>query len=98
MELFLTPAALYGVSLVGMLMHFLKKQIKGESVTEIKNYFKDHFRSTLIAFLSTSIGFLAYYFLLATGQIADVATCVGIGYLSDSLFNKWDSQDGNVIK
>lgn len=92
MDWFLTPEALYLISLLGMLMHFFKKQIKGESVVEIAGYFKTHFKSTIIAFVSTSIAFLGYYFLLATGQIADVLSVFGLGYMFDSIFNKWDKE------
>jgi len=93
MNWFLTPQALYIISLAGMLMHFFKKQIKGESILEIADYFKLHFKSTVTAFLATSVGFLAYYFLLASGQKADIFSCFAVGYMFDSMFNKWDKPE-----
>lgn len=93
MEWFLTPQALYVIALTGMLMHFFKKQIKGESLLEIADYFKLHFKSTIVAFVATSIGFLAYYFLLASGQKADIFSCFAVGYMFDSMFNRWDNKE-----
>ncbi len=69
-----------------------KQQIKGESIVEIRDYFRTHFKSTVIALVSTSIGFLGYYFLLATGQVADILTTFGLGYMFDSIFNRWDKE------
>ena len=93
MEWILQPVSLYVISLVGMLMHFFKKQIKGETITEIANYFSDHFKSTVIAFVATTIGFLAYYFLLASGQKADIFGVFGVGYMFDSMFNRYETKD-----
>lgn len=94
MEFVLSPIGLLIVGLLGMLIHFFKKQIKGETVTEIASYFKDHFKSTFTAVVCTVIGVLAYKFQLATGQFADVVTVFGIGYTFDSMFNKWDKPNG----
>ena len=90
---FLTPTALYLVALSGMILHFFKKQIKGESILEIADYFRLHFKSTVVAFMATSVGFLSYYFLLASGQKADIFSCFAIGYMFDSVFNKWDKSE-----
>lgn len=92
MNWFLTPQALYLIALCGMILHFFKKQIKGESILEIADYFKLHFKSTVVAFMATSVGFLAYYFLLASGQKADIFSCFAVGYMFDSMFNKWDKE------
>ncbi len=89
----LQPSVLYLISIVGMLMHFFKKQIKGETVTEIAGYFKNHFKSTIVALVATTVGFLGYYFLLASGQKADIFALFSVGYMSDSFFNKWDKED-----
>lgn len=86
----LNPAFLYAVSLLGMIVHFLKKNIVGETTTEIKDYFRDHFKSTFIAFIATSLGFVVYMFTLATGQNADFLAVFAAGYVCDSIFNKWD--------
>ena len=93
MEIFLTPWALYILALLGMLTHFLKKNIKGETVTEIRDYFKDHFKSTFLALVATTVGFLIYYFLLASGQNADIFGSFGIGYMFDSFFNRYETKE-----
>lgn len=95
MEYLLTPLGLSIIGLLGMLIHFFKKQIKGETVSEITDYFKVHFKSTFIAVVTTLIGVLAYKFTLATGQAADIVTVFGIGYTFDSIFNKWDKTNAN---
>ena len=92
MEFFLQPIPLFIIALLGMLMHFFKKKIKGESFVAIRDYFKVHFKSTIIAIITTTIAFLAYYFELKTGQVADIFAVFGIGYTFDSMFNKWDKQ------
>jgi hypothetical protein len=89
-EIILGLPSLYIIGLLGMLVHFFKKQIKGETVTEIKDYFASHFKSTITAFIVTSIAVFGYYFTLSTGQMADVVTVFGLGYTFDSMFNKWD--------
>jgi len=88
----LQPLSLYLIAIIGMLMHFFKKQIKGETITEIASYFSSHFKSTIIALVATTIGFLAYYFLLASGQKADIFGVFATGYMFDSIFNKWDKE------
>ena len=92
----LQPGSLYIIALVGMLMHFFKKQIKGETITEIAGYFRDHFKSTVVAFIATTVGFLAYYFLLASGQKADIFGVFATGYMFDSIFNKYDKLNETV--
>ena len=88
METFLYLWTYYGVALVGMFGHFLKKNVKGESITEIKDYFKSHFKSTLLALAATTIGFLG---LVITGEVTYLM-CASLGYGFDSIFNKWDSE------
>lgn len=91
MEWILNPYSLYVIAILGMLMHFFKKQIKGESFIEIKDYFKLHFKSTVVAFVSTSIAFFGYYLALSSGTMADVIAVFGLGYTFDSVFNRWDN-------
>ena len=75
----LQPLPLYFVSLIGMFTHFLKKQIKGESILDITDYFKLHFKSTILAFVATTIGYFGYQFLLASGQKADIFAIFAVG-------------------
>ncbi len=91
----LEPWALYAVALLGMLAHFLKLKWTGESATAILRYFGDHFRSTLIAWIATSVGFAAYVMTLKTGMPADIVLVFLAGYTCDSAFNKWTGMNGN---
>lgn len=93
MEWIFKPSILFIIALLGMFTHYLKKKVKGESLTEIKDYFRDHLKSTFIALVSTSITYVAYMFTLATGQPADVITIFGLGYMCDSFFNKYETND-----
>lgn len=87
---YLTYAGLYAASLIGMIAHFAKKKIKGESVTEVANYFKDNAKSTLLAFIATTLGFVL---LVQTGDLS-VISAFGVGYVFDSVLNKWDNGNG----
>jgi len=93
MEQFLYSfAGLYIVALLGMLTHFLKKNIKGETPTEILGYFKDNFKSSLTAIILTSVMFFAYYQLFITAEsVKDIMIVFLIGYAFDSTFNKYEA-------
>lgn len=84
--------ALCLIGFLGMLMNFFKLKIKGETLTDIGSYFNEHFKSTIIALVSTLITVVAYYFTLSTGQYADILTVFSLGYMCDSAFNKFDKQ------
>lgn len=86
--------ALMVFSLAGMFAHFLKKNVKGETATEIKGYFRDNLKTTLTALLSTILGVFVFYATLATGQAADVLSAIMVGYTFDSTFNKWENPTG----
>ena len=90
---------LYIVALLGMLTHFLKKNIKGETPTEILGYFKDNFKSTLIAFVLTSIMYFAYYDLfIVESNVKDLMVIFLIGYAFDSTFNKYEASTEVSLK
>jgi preprotein translocase subunit SecF len=83
---------LYIVALLGMLTHFLKKNVKGETPTEILSYFKDNFRSTLTAFILTSVMYFAYYNLFVVeSDVKDLMVIFLIGYAFDSTFIKYEA-------
>ena len=88
--------ALICVSILGMFIHFLKKNVAGETTTDIRNYFRDHFKSTFIALSVTVISTLAFYGSLATGQPADLVTIFLLGFGFDSTLNKWQAKVQNV--
>lgn len=98
---YLTYFGLFVVSILGMFVHFLKKNIKGETSTEIKSYFRDNFKSTLIALFFTGIAFVGAISadaINANRLIASILTAALIGYTFDSVANQWDkkSDKGDV--
>jgi len=82
----------FAIAFLGMITHFLKKKIKGESFTAIGNYFKDNPKSTIIALIATLVGVAAYYTQMASGTNADLVAVFTIGFSIDSLLNKWESK------
>ncbi len=85
-----TLESLMFIAILGMFTHFLKKKIKGETLTEIKDYFSNNLKSTFIAFVATMIATVVAYFTMASKQPIDIAAFFGIGYTFDSFFNKWE--------
>ena len=77
------------ISYLGMLSHFLKKKITGETLADITQYFILNFKSTLIAWISTTVISIGTYMTLSTGQPIDIIAFFGIGYTFDSSFNKF---------
>lgn len=86
--LFTLPAQI-AVGLLGMMVHFLKKNIKGETLTDIGHYFHDNFKSTFIAAITTVMSVATLYFTLSTGQAIDLVAVFSLGYNFDSALNKW---------
>lgn len=83
---------LYIIALLGMLTHFLKKNIKGETPRQILNYFKNNFKSTITAFILTSVMYIAYHQLFVTAEdVKDIMVIFLIGYAFDSTFNKYEA-------
>ncbi len=94
MEALLFFASLPGLLLVGaigMFAHFLKKDIRGETATEIGNYFKDHLKSTFLALIVTVVSIIAYKVTIASNTPADILPCFLLGWSFDSTINKWDT-------
>ncbi len=82
----------FGIAALGMLVHFLKKKVKGESFTLIWHFFRDNPKSTIIAVVATLVGVAAYYTQLATGSNADLLAVFTIGFTIDSALNKWSAE------
>lgn len=81
---------MFVVAFFGMLTHFFKKQIKGETPKEIFSFFHDHVKSTVSALITVFIATAAYYLTLSTGQTADLVNTFTLGYMFDSMINKWE--------
>lgn len=93
MEWLLKPSILFVIAVLGMFSHFLKKKVKGESITEIAHYFKDNFKSTFLALVATCVSYAFYMTTLSTGMTADFLTIFGLGYMCDSMFNKYEASE-----
>ena len=50
----------------------------------------DNFKTTLMAFLVTFVGVAGYYTQMAQGTTADLITVFLIGFLFDSMLNRWE--------
>lgn len=89
MENYLMPVvAVLGGSL-GMLMHILKRKVKGESFNSVMVYFSSHFKYTVTAFI-TMLGSIWAIYDPSMIWYKLLAACLTAGYMSDSLMNKED--------
>lgn len=75
--------------LLGVVSHFFKKKIKGETLDDIKNYFKSHLKNSVTTVIAAIVAFGS---LVTAGGLGWVASFL-VGYTCDSLFNK---AEGNV--
>jgi hypothetical protein len=73
-----------GLSALGVLSHFLKKKVRGQTLSHIANYFSSHFKYTLLSLIGASGGF---FVALQMGEL-NYLSAFGVGYLADSFFNK----------
>lgn len=89
MENYLMPVvAVLGGSL-GMLMHILKRKVKGESFNSVIKYFSSHFKYTITAFI-TMLGSIWAIYTPDGDWYKLLGVCLTAGYMSDSLMNKED--------
>lgn len=72
------------IMLLGVITHFLKKKVRGETLADIKSYFKTHFRYTSVTIVMAIVGFIA---LVTTSGVGLIASFLA-GYSADSAFNK----------
>lgn len=81
---YLTVLYFLPLMLLGLILHFLKKKIKGEKFIEVKTYFKEHKVSTVASLLS---GLVLLYIFQAMDQL-NVVSAILAGYATDSLFQQ----------
>ncbi|MGD9697609.1 hypothetical protein [Acinetobacter sp.] len=72
------------LTLLGVLTHFLKKKVKGQTKADIKLYFNSHFNDTLIMVIAALVMFGS----AAAASELGITSAFLIGYTADSLFNK----------
>lgn len=86
---------LFAFSILGMIAHILKKNVKGESFVDIRNYFTYNPKTTILSIIATVVGFVIYMTQLkVTNGVAllDMAAVFGVGYMCESFFNKYNDQ------
>ena len=76
--------AYFVIMVLGVISHFFKKKIKGETVADIKAYFHSHFKETVVTLIAAVIGFAS---LIATDGMSVIAAFT-VGFAAESLFNK----------
>jgi len=81
------------LTIIGVLAHFLKRKIKGETLTDIVSYFRTHFKSTLLTLFGAVGGF---FLLKEMGELGYFAS-FSIGYMADSVLNKAEETAGNKL-
>jgi len=87
---------LFIIGFLGMITHFFKKQIKGETPAEIAAFFHDHVKSTITALITVLVAEAAYYLLIAEGMTADLINAFTIGYMFDSMLNRWEAKGAKL--
>ena len=82
---------LLGMAILGMIAHILKENVRGEAAVDIWNWFSYHFKSTIISVIATIVGFVIYMTGLKSDSVGlvDIGFVFGIGYLSESFFNRY---------
>jgi hypothetical protein len=90
---------LFAFSILGMVAHILKKNVKGESFVDIKNYFTYNPKSTILTIIATISGFVVYVTQMKTTEgvtLIDMAFVFGIGFTCESFFNKYEPTDSKI--
>jgi len=77
-----------GSAFIGMLAHFLKKKIKGQTFGEFKDWIGSHFKETVLAVIGTIVGL---FVLNADSSLGFMSSFLA-GYAADSALNKWDDK------
>ena len=80
--------AYIGLGFVGMVAHFLKRRIKGETLADAIGWFKNHFNQTLLSVLGMVAGLFIAYQMGELGYL----TAIGSGYAADSVFNRFEKK------
>ena len=79
----LTGILYLAAGLLGMISHFLKLEVKGQTFNDIKTYFGNHFKDTIVATIATLFA-AGLAFIMGQGLMAAFLA----GYAFDSVFNK----------
>ena len=80
---FLTLLIYQLTGILGMVVHFLKRKVKGQELKDIKAYFKENPKETIITVITVLVGVFG---CLIIGE--GIVAAFGVGYLGDSALNK----------
>ena len=80
----LTLIGYFVILLLGIVCHFLKKKITGQTLADIKSYFRNNFKTTVTTFIAAIVLFAS---LIYTGGLSVIAVFTA-GYACDSVFNR----------
>jgi len=75
---------LFFLTIMGVLVHFLKKKVSGQTLADIRTYFLTHFRDTAVVLFTAIVAFAT----AAGSDTLNWMTAGMIGYTADSFFNK----------
>lgn len=79
--------AMYASGLVGMFMHFLKLRVKGQSAEDVLQYFKENFKGTLTAIISTGFAIAGVWATAdPSNAVPLIIASVPLGFSFDSVF------------
>lgn len=84
----LSEPVLFLTGLLGLLVHYLKKRVRGQSLHSVVQYFGSHFSMTVVSLVSY-LG--AFYALMQSGTL-NVPAALMCGYMADSFFNKGEGE------
>ena len=83
---FLTFLVYQTAGILGMVVHFLKRKVKGQTFDDIKTWFKENPKNTIVTVIAV---FIAICGCMIIGE--GIVAAFGIGYAGDSTLNKGSS-------
>ena len=82
-------ALYFCVGLLGVVSHFFKQKIKGQTPHDIRNWFVSHFKDTILSFIAFIVAFV---WLWTSGDVTFMSAFMS-GYMADSLFSRIEKRD-----
>lgn len=79
----------YAIGLIGLLTHFLKQKVKGQTALAIRRWFAGHVKDTVLSLIMFTVVFASLY---AAGQLSFMNAFMA-GYMCDSLFARLEKKN-----
>jgi len=80
----LTYIGYFFLGLLGLLTHFLKKKITGQTLESIKEWFVNHPKDAILSVVAFIISFLVFH---GAGELSYLTSFMA-GYMCDSIFTR----------